>query len=153
MDFIVVDNNGSNIECDIIGLFSHEDKNFIIYTEKSSEEEIRIEARAEGEDAPVIHHILQRGADHESGMAEPDIDLFPRGLRHQGDSDIVQIAVIQALSVLEIEPGQVVDALETVHDSAARHGEGRKRDSAQQQQQRDDEASHASKLSTKEGDC
>lgn len=44
MDFIVVDNNGSNIECDIIGLFSHEDKNFIIYTEKSSEEEKEVYA-------------------------------------------------------------------------------------------------------------
>lgn len=44
MDFIVVDNNGSNIEFDIIGLFSHEDKNFIIYTEKSSEEEKEVYA-------------------------------------------------------------------------------------------------------------
>ena len=39
VNFIVVDSNGNNIECDIIGLFSHEDKNFIIYTESSLEKE------------------------------------------------------------------------------------------------------------------
>ena len=44
MNFIVVDSNGNNIECDIIGLFSHEDKNLIIYTESSLEKEKDVHA-------------------------------------------------------------------------------------------------------------
>ena len=44
MDVVVIDSSGNDIVCDIIGLFSHGDKNFIIYTEKSLEPEKELQA-------------------------------------------------------------------------------------------------------------
>ena len=33
MNFSVIDRQGNKIHCDIIGMFVHDDKNFIIYTD------------------------------------------------------------------------------------------------------------------------
>lgn len=33
MNFSVIDSQGNKIYCDIIGMFVHDDKNFIIYTD------------------------------------------------------------------------------------------------------------------------
>lgn len=45
MYFYIVDSNGDNIKCDVIGMFNYEDKNFIIYTDYlSSDDEKEIYA-------------------------------------------------------------------------------------------------------------
>lgn len=33
MNFDVINEHGDKIHCDVIGMFSHDDKNFIIYTD------------------------------------------------------------------------------------------------------------------------
>lgn len=35
MNFNVIDNSGETVQCDVIGLFSYHDKNFIIYTDNN----------------------------------------------------------------------------------------------------------------------
>ena len=37
MNFIVIDNNGQKVSCDVIGVFKHNDKDFIVYSDNTKE--------------------------------------------------------------------------------------------------------------------
>ena len=38
MNFNIIDNSGNKIECDVLGMFTHGDKNFIIYTDNEQDD-------------------------------------------------------------------------------------------------------------------